>query len=280
MLHFCALGYSRPDGQTSDHWADVKNLVWEPEFYRCVRDAFAPVGVAIDAWAETYASAGEQVFPVIIVNDLETPWRGELTFRILRDGRSVWERKRQTEAPGFGTRRETFAVPIPPTPGAYQAEAVLGAAPAGDVRSLRDFDVLTADQIEARRNLAEGCPVKASSVLTADGQTYRAEYAVDGRGDTRWSSEFKDPQWVAVDLGKAQTVSRVGLQWESAFAKTYTVQTSLDGKTWKDVYNTDKGTGGTETVRFAPVEARWVRLDCTERGTRYGYSVWGMGVYH
>ena len=44
VLHFCALGYSRPDGQTSDHWLDVEKLTWEPEFYNYVRDAFAPVG--------------------------------------------------------------------------------------------------------------------------------------------------------------------------------------------------------------------------------------------
>jgi len=26
VLHFCGLGYSRPDGQTSDHWRDVAAL--------------------------------------------------------------------------------------------------------------------------------------------------------------------------------------------------------------------------------------------------------------
>ncbi len=39
VMHFCALGYSRsgekprPEGgATSDHWADVEKLAWEPEF--------------------------------------------------------------------------------------------------------------------------------------------------------------------------------------------------------------------------------------------------------
>lgn len=31
VLHFCALGYSRPVGQTSDDWADVEELTWYPD---------------------------------------------------------------------------------------------------------------------------------------------------------------------------------------------------------------------------------------------------------
>jgi len=50
VMHFVALGYSRPDGQTSDHWREgkVASLEWEPEFRRLVRDAFAPVGLMIN----------------------------------------------------------------------------------------------------------------------------------------------------------------------------------------------------------------------------------------
>lgn len=50
VLHFTMLGYSRPDGQTSDHWLPdgLPKLEWEPEFRRHVRDAFAPVGLAVD----------------------------------------------------------------------------------------------------------------------------------------------------------------------------------------------------------------------------------------
>ena len=53
-MHFTTLGYSRPDGQTSDHWLDggVERLEWEPEFYRYVRDAFAPVGLAVNFWPD------------------------------------------------------------------------------------------------------------------------------------------------------------------------------------------------------------------------------------
>ena len=48
VMHFTTLGYSRPDGQTSDHWRDVARLEWEPEFHRAAHDAFAPVGLMVD----------------------------------------------------------------------------------------------------------------------------------------------------------------------------------------------------------------------------------------
>jgi hypothetical protein len=102
---------------------------------------------------------------------------------------------------------------------------------------------------------------------------------VDGNPATRWSSEFSDPQWLAVDLGKPEAISRVELLWEGAYGKEYSVQVSLDGQNWKDVYKTDKGKAGTDTIKFAPTEARYVRMYGTKRGTEFGYSLWEMRVF-
>ncbi len=102
---------------------------------------------------------------------------------------------------------------------------------------------------------------------------------MDGWRDTRWSSAFSDPQWIAVDLQKVQRISRVTLSWELAYATAYSIEVSLDGKTWKQVYQTNSGQGGEEVVRFAPVDARWVRMTGTRRATPYGYSLWEIGVF-
>ena len=48
VLGLRGLDYSRLDQPTSDHWLDVKHLIWQPAFYRYVRDAFAPVGLMVD----------------------------------------------------------------------------------------------------------------------------------------------------------------------------------------------------------------------------------------
>ena len=103
---------------------------------------------------------------------------------------------------------------------------------------------------------------------------------MDGNPGTRWSSEFSEPQWLAVDLGEAQTISRVTLSWEAAYAKAYAIQVSQDGETWQEAYATTNGTGKIETVRFAPSAARWVRLHASKRATEYGCSLFEFGVYH
>ncbi|MCE5269147.1 MAG: hypothetical protein LLG00_14825, partial [Planctomycetaceae bacterium] len=59
VMHFCGLGYSRPGdkprpegGATCDDFIDIKNLTFEPLFEEYVREAFNPVGIMIDAWAD------------------------------------------------------------------------------------------------------------------------------------------------------------------------------------------------------------------------------------
>ena len=119
----------------------------------------------------------------------------------------------------------------------------------------------------------------ASSTYLEPGNDYRSEYAVDGLADTRWSSEFSDLQWLAVDLGVPTRISRVVLDWEAACAQSYTIQVSLDGTTWTDVYATTNGKGGTEDLKFAPTSVRWVRFFGTKRATPFGYSLWEMRVF-
>ena len=120
--------------------------------------------------------------------------------------------------------------------------------------------------------------MKASSNNVLGGATSPAA-AVDGRLDTRWASESSDPQWIAVDLEKVERISRVVLFWEAAYAKAYSIDVSLDGKTWKEVYRTRDGQGEKEEIRFKPTDARWVRMMGTKRATPYGYSLWELSVY-
>ena len=97
--------------------------------------------------------------------------------------------------------------------------------------------------------------------------------------NTRWSSEFSDPQWIKVDLGEANPIHGVVLHWERAAGKAFLLQVSDDGKQWKTVYETDQGDGGVDDIRFEPVQARWVRMLGTNRMTRWGYSLWEMIVF-
>jgi hypothetical protein len=54
---------------------------------------------------------------------------------------------------------------------------------------------------------------------------------------------------------------------------------STDGRTWKTVYSTTAGDGGTDHITFEPVETRFVRIYGTARGTQSGYSLWEVGLF-
>jgi len=141
VMHFTSLGYSRPSGQTSDHWLDVAKLTWEPEFLRYVRDAFAPVGVMIDAWAAEYEAGRPHQFSVVVINDLYRDWRGTVRLRLLREGKPIDERRLGAAVPALGRVELNTTVEMPTGRGPCQLEAMLEGTPSGDVRSLRDFTV-------------------------------------------------------------------------------------------------------------------------------------------
>ena len=126
-------------------------------------------------------------------------------------------------------------------------------------------------------NLALNCPAEASSV---ENQNLLSEFAVDGKTKTRWSSAHRDdPQWFKVDLGSVKTVGRVVVFWETAAAKEYRIQLSLNGKEWTEASVKTDGAGGIEELKFAPAQARFVRLYCEKRLTKAGYSVFEFEVY-
>ena len=123
--------------------------------------------------------------------------------------------------------------------------------------------------------VSQGKPVTASSSESA---AFPASAAVDGNTGTRWSSQFSDPQWLQVDLGATYTVDQVGLNWETAYAKAFTIQLSTNATDWSTVYTTATATGGTQTLAVNG-SARYVRLNLTTRATQWGYSLWEFQVY-
>jgi len=106
-----------------------------------------------------------------------------------------------------------------------------------------------------------------------------AKYVTDGDMNSRWSSEFFDPQWVSVDLGKPCVIEAVRLEWETAGARAFKIQVSDDGKKWETFYSTDNASGGTEEIMGLNTVGRYVRVYGTERRTKYGYSLWEFEIF-
>jgi hypothetical protein len=125
-------------------------------------------------------------------------------------------------------------------------------------------------------NLALNKPVTASSMESA---SYPGSNAVDGNTGTRWSSSFSDPQWIYVDLQATYNITRVKLNWEAAYGKSYQIQVSSDAVNWTTNYSTTTGAGGIEDLSGLSGTGRYVRMYGTARGTIYGYSLWEFQVY-
>ncbi|HRU63938.1 MAG TPA: discoidin domain-containing protein, partial [Paludibacteraceae bacterium] len=118
-------------------------------------------------------------------------------------------------------------------------------------------------------NLALGKKAFASSST----KNMDAALITDGASGSRWESEYNDPQWIYVDLGKKQKIESVVLKWEAAHAKEYELQVSNDANNWTTIYKQQDSKGGTETIKIKPVSAQFVKLNCISRATIFGYSL-------
>ena len=251
VLHFCGLGYSRPDGQTSDNFVDLERLTLEPNFAKYVRDAFSPIGLMVDFWEDDSEAGAQREVPVVVVNDTYAAWSGDVRLRLMDGERVLVERAATCRVDPLATGRVVLHVRLPDASGHYRLVGELSDVPGGSVRSRRDVLIMSPTEREARYGIAVGKHATASSSVTVDGEHFPAKYAVDGNSATRWSSEFADPQWISVDLGQPATISRVQLVWEAACGKSYSIQVSENGQDWKEVARTAAGQGGLETLTFA-----------------------------
>ncbi len=151
VLHFCGLGYSRsgdkprPEGgATSDHFIDLENLTFEPNFEKYVRDAFSPVGVMLDYWGDDLPGGMQREFKMLVINDLHSDWKGEVRLCLMKDGSPVASQGRSCTVAALGSETLSFTQAIPSAPGEYILTAELTAAGQPSVRSVRDAKVIAA----------------------------------------------------------------------------------------------------------------------------------------
>jgi hypothetical protein len=132
-------------------------------------------------------------------------------------------------------------------------------------------------------------PIRAVSASASSAQkpnpdkneSFEAKNAVDGDLKTRWSSEFKDPQWISVDLGSVKRIDSIALMWENAYARAYSVEISQDAAEWKEIYSTASEKGGkVNIIPESPQSARYIKVNCKERDKKeWGYSLWEIEVF-
>ena len=117
-------------------------------------------------------------------------------------------------------------------------------------------------------NLAAGKPTAESSHTSV----YASANVTDGNQSTYWESASNAfPQWVQVDLGSAQSVSRIVLGLPGSWGtrnQTLSVLASTDGASFTTIvgsatYTFDPSSNNAVTITFAATSRRYFRLNFT-----------------
>lgn len=157
------------------------------------------------------------------------------------------------------------------TIGGQDGEDVVQDLLRGPESYLRTWEATTGWEQDA--DLTKGAVASASSTEFSFSNAYRAGNAIDDKRSTRWASAWGDNARWSVDLATPRLVRRVTLDWETAHAKDYRVQTSLDGKNWTTAETVKDSDGGIDNIVIKPTSARHVRLLTDKRATKYGVSL-------
>jgi trehalose/maltose hydrolase-like predicted phosphorylase len=95
---------------------------------------------------------------------------------------------------------------------------------------------------------------------TASAPGSPAVAAVDGSPVTAWEPGAPGAS-LTVDLGGVRTIARVDVRSGAATTTPFTVQVSLDGRSWQPVGAAGVSAGPEASVDVAGVAARWIRYD-------------------
>lgn len=129
-------------------------------------------------------------------------------------------------------------------------------------------------------------PVQAwASSVEGNSSAYQPSAAIDHDCTTRWSSAFSDPQWLKVDLGRARTLSRVLIHWETSASSNYDLQVSDNTVDWTTIATkanatiTGSGNSRVDTLSGLTATARYLRVYSKARTTSYGNSVFELEIF-
>ncbi|MGL1937373.1 MAG: C25 family cysteine peptidase [Fibrobacterales bacterium] len=120
---------------------------------------------------------------------------------------------------------------------------------------------------------------KSATSSSYETATVTDRYAIDGNATTRWSSLWTNDEWIAVDLQGTFDISKVVLNWETACASIYEVQSSIDGVTWHTEQLINNGAPGVIEIPLSLTGINHMRIKGIERATEWGYSLYAFEVY-
>ena len=119
----------------------------------------------------------------------------------------------------------------------------------------------------------------AATASSAERGDLSAGAAIDGNDGTRWGSAFTDNEYLTLDFGTSQTITRVRIAWENAHASAYLLQVSDDNAHWTTVQRVDDSRGGIEDITGFAAQGRYLRMQGVKRSGQYGYSIFEIQAF-
>lgn len=152
-------------------------------------------------------------------------------------------------------------------PGTYDVTIRVKNSAGADEKTIKGYIVIDSSA-KTLKNLSEGKTVTASSFVN---DNEAPKFAVDGDIKKKWCATGTPPHELIIDLGSVNRVSEVAIHHAQAGGegadmntKAYTISVSEDGKNYQEVVNITRNAEGQSKDTFAPVKARYVKLNITK----------------
>jgi endoglucanase Acf2 len=116
-------------------------------------------------------------------------------------------------------------------------------------------------------------PTSQSFVIQSDGRYF----GVHMPGNV--TAEIQGQQYVTIDLGSVQPITKVSLNWEAAYASGYAIQVSNNGSSWSTVFSETNGNGAIDDINLS-ASGRYVKIALFEEGTIFSFSLYEMQVFN
>ncbi|WP_116812696.1 discoidin domain-containing protein [Steroidobacter cummioxidans] len=188
-------------------------------------------------------------------------WFRRANFQVSGDWQQIRIKRRQIEFAWGPTKDRTLK-------SFSSIEFVVAAGQDGGKGSLW-FDRLALKPLQKPSQVPKPT-VTASS--QADGNV--AALAIDGNPKTAWQSDASgNDQSLTLDLQAVQEFGGLEIDWApQLYAQRYTIELSVDGKSWNKVRSIEDGNGGRDSYLLPESEARFIRLTMPKPGRAVGIS--------
>lgn len=107
----------------------------------------------------------------------------------------------------------------------------------------------TAQRLLAQTSAETALTPVAATANSAERGDLSASAAIDRNDSTRWGSGFTDNEYLTLDFGTSQRITRVHIAWENAHASAYLLQVSDDNTHWTTIQNVSDSKGASRTSR-------------------------------